>query len=146
MKVEIVNLHKSYKLNEFFLRKIIRRILKFCASVPKMELKFIFLDDRSIKGLNKKYRGKDKPTDVLTFNIDNIAEAYISVDRARCYSKTYGLDIESEITLYVIHAILHMFGYDDESPKERKKMIDKQERILRCLKQQEDLSKVLMPR
>lgn len=154
MRVAVINRHKSYRLNIRLVKKIAAHILKFCKVRRPIELELIFLDDRSIKILNKKYKGRDRATDVLTFDIDrrdfgshvNLAEAYISVDRAAENAGTYGTQVSEELFLYVIHAILHIFGYDDESAAGRRKMFKKQDEILKHLWKKENLSKVLTPR
>ncbi|MDP3804322.1 MAG: rRNA maturation RNase YbeY [Candidatus Omnitrophota bacterium] len=152
--ISVINQHKSYSLNERLVKKIAAHILKFCKTRRPIELELIFLDDRSIKILNKKYKGRDRATDVLAFNIDrrdfgrdaNLAEAYISIDRAAENAEIYGTRLEEELFLYVIHAILHIAGYDDGSAAARGKMLEKQYEILSYLWKKENLSKVLMPR
>ena len=153
-KLRIANLHKSFRVNESLLKRVVGRILTFCGPSRPTEFEFIFMDDGSIKSLNKKYKGRNVPTDVLAFNIKrdefgpktDLGEAYISIDRALDYSRKCGADPHLETVLYVVHAILHICGYDDEKSNDRKRMWNKQEEILRHLWKQEDLSKVLMPR
>lgn len=154
MNIKIINSHKRYEVNERLVKIIAGEALRFCKPKRRIDLELIFLDDRSIKVLNKKYRGRNAPTDVLTFTIDgtdfgrktDLGEAYISIDRARANAATFDTDFAGEVALYVIHAILHISGYEDEDPKSFKRMSRKQQEILRHIWQRQNLSKVLMPR
>lgn len=154
MNIKIINSHKRYEVNERLVKIIAGEALRFCKPKRRIDLELIFLDDRSIKVLNKKYRGRNAPTDVLTFTIDgtdfgrktDLGEAYISIDRARANAATFDTDFACEVALYVIHAILHISGYEDEDPKSFKRMSRKQQEILRHIWQRQNLSKVLMPR
>lgn len=151
--IKIINLNRSYKLNEAFTKKLAVKILKIIKK-NNVELELVFLDDRSIKKLNKKYRGENSATDVLGFRIDRtefgqkpfLGEIFISLDTARRNSRVFGTRFEDELILYVIHGILHLFGYDDETAPQRTRMSKKQERILKELCRRENLLKVLMPR
>jgi len=154
MNIRVINLHKRYRINERLVKIIAIQALKSCKTKRKIELELIFLDDRSIKVLNKKYRGRNIPTDVLTFTIDgadfgrkiDLGEAYISVDRACANAVSFDTDFASELALYVIHAILHISGYEDEDPKSFRRMSKKQQEILRHIWKRQNLSKVLTPR
>ncbi len=151
--VQLKNLHKSYKIDEHLVRRIVALILKYCKKPSDVNLEIVFLTDGEIRRLNKRFKGSDRATDVLSFDLGGSAfagppflgEAFISIDRALENSKAFNTKFEEEITLYIIHAILHLFGYDDKRPEERIKMEKKQGEILRFLCKREDLSKVLMP-
>ncbi|MFA6321329.1 MAG: rRNA maturation RNase YbeY [Candidatus Omnitrophota bacterium] len=151
----ILNLHRAYKINERLVKRIVTYILRRVFPGGKTELGFIFLTDRKIRTLNKKYKGEDRATDVLSFDL-SVREAhssvplsgeiYISVDKARKNSKIFNTRFKEEFVLYVIHGILHLVGYDDESPKDRVRMEKKQEEMLKILCRKENLSKVLTRR
>ncbi|MCX5686357.1 MAG: rRNA maturation RNase YbeY [Candidatus Omnitrophica bacterium] len=145
-KIRILNLHKKYRLNEPLIKKVIRRILKFCGRRKKIELGFVFLGDKAIAAVNKRYKFEGSPTDVLSFDLDAAGEIFISLDRALRNSRIFGTKFEDEITLYVIHGILHLSGYDDETPRDKRRMSKKQDEILKYLWKKENLSKVLTPR
>lgn len=155
VKVEITNLNRSYKLNEAFIKKITGKVLSRVKTPrKKIELEFIFLDDKKIRFLNKRYKKRDAPTDVLSFDLDMdevnpghfLGEIYISSDTAFRNSRVFNTDLGRELALYIIHGILHLFGYDDEKAPDRARMWRAQERILEWLCGNENLSKVLMPR
>ena len=153
-KVKAANLHKSYKIDEGFAQNVASKILKMLNTENRVELELIFLGDNAIKKLNKKYKFRNSPTDVLSFKIDRrefgqkvfLGEIVISLDTAFKNSKIFGTSFTDEVALYIIHGILHLFGYDDEKAEDRLRMVKKQGQILERLGRCKDLSKVLMPR
>lgn len=93
------------------------------------EVSITFVDDDEIARLNAQYRGKEGPTDVLSFECDNdpmpeeafdlgeepvyeLGDIVIAVDVAERQTVIYGTDFEKEITILVIHGLLHLCGYD----------------------------------
>lgn len=152
-KIRILNLHKAYRLNERLVEKIVTQVLKFCKKPKALELEFVFLDNKRIRELNKKYKRSNRPTDVLSFGMKRdefglpfYGEIIISLDRALENSKIFGTEFNSEVTLYIIHGILHLFGYDDETVSEKRRMSGRQLQILESICTKEKLSKVLMRR
>lgn len=153
-RVKAVNLHKSYKLNERSAQNIALKILRMIGKEKNAELELVFLDDRSIRRFNKRYKLEDRSTDVLSFRIDRrefgqkifLGEIMISLDTALRNSKTFAASFKDEVTLYIIHGVLHLFGYDDENAKDRRKMVKKQNLILKRLNKCKNLSEVLTPR
>lgn len=153
-RVEVENLHKCYRIDTNLVKRIVQDILKFVKRPRDLELGVFFLSDREIKALNKQYKKRDRPTDVLSFAIVSagsgggvpMGEIFISVDRARRNCKLYKNTIEDELMLYVIHGILHLFGYDDLKSDDRNEMSEKQEEVLKFLREKRNLSKVLTRR
>ena len=90
----------------------------------------IFIDDRKMKALNKTYRQKNKPTDVLSFNykkdkegrLDLMGEIYISIETARRQAKKNSEPFQSELNKLFVHGILHLHGYDHEKDSDYIKM------------------------
>lgn len=95
-----------------------------------------FVSPSQIRKLNKQYRGKDKVTDVLSFQLasgDMIGEVLISYDQARRQAKIIGHSIRKEVQFLLVHGLLHLFGYDHEKESDAKKMFLIQDRILKTL-------------
>jgi len=90
----------------------------------------LFADDAKIRRLNKKYRKKDKSTDVLAFETGDII---ISAETAARNSRRFGSTLTDELKLYMIHGILHLSGYDDTTSPKRKEMKIMEERVLKRL-------------
>lgn len=150
--IKIVNLNKEYRITEPLLKKIIDDVLKNIKKSGDADLEFVFLDDKSIRRLNKKYKNSDRATDVLSFRLDReefgnkkfLGDIFISINTVFENSRRFGTDPAKELVLYVIHGILHLYGYDDLAPKDSLRMRKKETQVLRSLCR--DLSKVLMPR
>lgn len=106
------------------------------------QINFCFLNDNQIRRYNLRYLGRDEPTDVLSFNLSDfkkskkniLADIVISVDAAVTNSKIFKTTPRYELYLYIVHGLLHLLGYDDETEKERKIMQQKSNHILSILK------------
>ena len=111
------------------------------------EVSVSFVDNEEIHKLNLEYRGKDKPTDVLSFpmweddelggDIDPalgavmLGDIVISTERAMEQAEEYGHSFTREVCFLAVHSTLHLIGYDHEtSEADEKYMNDTQEKIL----------------
>lgn len=88
-------------------------------SLTNEEIELIFTSNEEIQEINKETRGKDKPTDVLSFPYDKmpntpLGSIVISCDFVDEKSKQYSHSFEDEFALLFIHGILHLLGYDHE--------------------------------
>jgi len=81
------------------------------------ELSIAFVDDAAMRELNRKFRRKNKTTDVLTFTGDGplLGEIVISVDQARRQAADEKHALATEIRYLILHGILHAMGYDHET-------------------------------
>ncbi len=102
----------------------------------------IIVDNEEIHRINKEYRNIDRPTDVISFALEDddtfikidkrvLGDIYISIDKAIEQSKEYGHSLLRELCFLTIHGILHLLGYDHMNKEEEKIMFDLQERILK---------------
>jgi probable rRNA maturation factor len=121
---EINNLTKG-RVDKKFLEKIGKKILKF-VKVKIPEISLVLVGDTKIKELNKKYRGKNQVTDVLAFDY---GEIFVCLPRAKKQAKQLGHSLKKELATLLIHGILHLAGYKDETKKDYNKMINKQKEI-----------------
>lgn len=152
--IRIDNRNGRIRLNEAFLARIAREVLKAVKMPSLAGLEIVFLSNSAIKPLNRKYRKADRPTDVLSFNIGAgelkpgafFGEIFISSEMARKNAGKFGKLFEEELALYIIHGILHLSGHEDYTPPDRERMSKKQERILKRLCMKADLSKALTRR
>ncbi len=108
----------------------------------ELDLTVFFCKKRTIHELNARYRKIDHPTDVLAFsygkteklNSNNyLGDVIIAVPVARRQARENHHTLVEEVDLLVVHGILHLFGFDHESPRDRSRMWNKQEEILRNL-------------
>lgn len=101
----------------------------------------IIVDNETIHSINKEYRGVDRPTDVISFALEDdksfvqtelriLGDIYISIDKAREQAKNYGHSLKREISFLTIHGLLHLLGYDHMEEKDEKEMFELQELIL----------------
>jgi probable rRNA maturation factor len=120
------------------LSKIAHRALEVLG-LSKAELSIVLVSDAQIKRLNKLYRNKDKPTDVLSFPIGEkvkgwliLGDIVISVDTARRQAKELGHSLEEELKRLLVHGLVHLLGYDHEvGGEEEKKFFELEEFVLK---------------
>ncbi len=101
------------------------------------DLELILCDDETIRELNREYRGKDRPTDVLSFPLSGdlphqpLGSLVVSADRVREKASELGHREAEELTLLFIHGLLHLLGYDHET--DEGEMRAKEEALIREL-------------
>lgn len=104
---------------------------------PDVELSLVLSDDEFIHRLNRDYRGKDRPTDVLSFEQDPgsgvLGDVVISVPTARRQARVHGHTTAQEIEWLFLHGILHLLGYDDETEEQAEEMDRRAHRALQRL-------------
>lgn len=130
----LINLYNNYpKVIDFDFNKIIKDIETYESNG---EIALILVDLDEIHKINKEYRHKDYPTDVISFESDDEedenyrGEIFLCVDKAYEQAKAYGHSVEREFAFLLIHGVLHLHGYDHLTPEEEKVMFTKQEEIL----------------
>jgi probable rRNA maturation factor len=140
IKISVINNQKTISLTPSkvrIIKKVISVVLDKERYSGKAHITVSLLDDKDIRRLNLKYLGKDKPTDVLAFDLSLecrskqlIADIIISCQTAKSNSALYGTSPEEELYLYVAHGMLHILGYDDRTLKQRLKMHKRQKELL----------------
>jgi len=108
------------------------------------EISLTLLDDEGITEINRKYLGRDYPTNVIAFSMNEgefgdvnpymLGDIIISTETALRDAKTGGLSLEDEIDYLMIHGILHLQGYDHEISEEAERMQKKEKEIFFALK------------
>ena len=125
INLEINNLTNS-EIDKGFLERVGKNALKFLKTKKPKELSLVIVGDQKIKELNKKYRNQNKATDVLAFDY---GEIFICLPQAKRQAKQLGHSLKKELAILLIHGILHLAGYDDETKKDYNKMVRKQEEL-----------------
>ena len=77
-----------------------------------------FVSDKRIRELNRRFRGVDKATDVLSFPAEeetNLGDVAVSVETAATQARENGLTLDREIAQLILHGLLHLSGYDHET-------------------------------
>jgi probable rRNA maturation factor len=100
-----------------------------------VELGLVLVDDAALCALHERWMGDPSPTDVLSFELGEelggpAGEVYVSVECARRVARERALDPASELLLYVVHGVLHLCGYDDREPADRRRMRAAERKVL----------------
>ena len=117
------------------MKKTAEFALKF-EKISNYNISFTMISDDDIKRMNRKYRKVNRITDVISFLVDKnifMGDIYISDNRPKKNAKKYGFSYEQELCYLVIHSILHLEGYTDYTPENKKKMFSKQDKIFKCI-------------
>ena len=131
--VEVVDTVESGADTEA-LAALVRMVL--AAEAASVAISVALVDDPTIRALHREFQDQDSATDVLSFPLSDDGdgpdafdpdaegpggEVVVSVDTARREAATRGVPFEAELSLYVIHGVLHIIGYDDleDAPRER---------------------------
>ena len=108
------------------------------------EISLTIVDDRGITEINRQYLGRDYPTNVIAFSLNEgefgdinphiLGDIIISIETAIRDAKTGDLSIEDEIDYLMIHGVLHLLGYDHELAEEAEEMQEKEKEIFFSMK------------
>ena len=123
----------KYKM-QMLIRRTILETLDYEGMENDAEVSVTFVDDEGIRELNSKFRGMDKPTDVLSFPLldyegeseepffdelcHNLGDIVISLERAMAQANEFGHSFEREVAFLTAHSMLHLLGYDHEISEE----------------------------
>ena len=133
MNIEVRNRQRKYRINQRNIRKDANTILSLCG-VDDIELSILIVNNRSIRELNKKYRGMDKPTDVLAFPIGGhsklLGDIIISMEKTHAQAAERGHSPEQEFKILLTHGILHLLGYDHEISRSEAQRMKRKEKII----------------
>ncbi|HBF39034.1 MAG TPA: rRNA maturation RNase YbeY [Firmicutes bacterium] len=114
------------------------------------EVSVILVDNQYIQELNQQYRGLDQPTDVLSFAMEEdpvegvdvlpedapelLGDIFISMERAVEQAKEYDHSLIREVNYLAIHGLLHLLGFDHQTPEDTNEMRAEEEKILAAYK------------
>ncbi len=145
MMIDVAYSHRFDDLCDLPIKELALFVLSQEGCPPGTELSISFIDDAAIAQLNERYRGKQGPTDVLSFECDDIADActdtervevltlgdiVIAPDVATRQASEFGTTFEEEISLLIVHGILHLCGYDHIQDDEARVMEAREDVIL----------------
>jgi probable rRNA maturation factor len=124
--IEIHNDQAHMPLDEQRLGDAMRSILADQA-LSRALVSLVVVDDLTIRRLHREYLGKDAPTDVLSFPLEQgegvlEGEVIVSAETAQRVAATFGWPVEDELLLYAIHGTLHLVGFDDDTPPRQAEM------------------------
>ena len=139
--IEIQNLDQKFKgIKKKPLIRIAEFVLQEEGAGDDIEISVVFIESDEMRRINKQYRHKDKPTDVLSFGEIRyfydpdkfiLPEILICPEEVSKNAQEYGVSFEEELAKVLIHGILHLLGFDHErGDKEEEEMLNKQEKYL----------------
>ena len=135
---------KKIKKENIFFNSLVKSFPKKYRFIKKkVQLTILFSNNKNIKKLNKKFRGKNKPTDVLSFPSEKelnirkspyIGDIVISYEFMNKPKVSSTLEFKDKVIKIFIHGFLHLLGYDHIKLKDFKKMIIEEEKIYKAIK------------
>jgi rRNA maturation RNase YbeY len=128
---------KPHIKDKLLLKSLIARIFTE-EKTPFKSVSYVFCTDDFLLKLNQEYLKHDTLTDILTFTLSGsslpvVAEIYISVERVLENSSDLKIPFTTELNRVMIHGILHLCGYNDHTPEEKKTMRKKEDYYLSFL-------------
>jgi probable rRNA maturation factor len=136
-RVTLRNLQRKIPFDGCALQRFATEALRLCLQIRRQkrtevqklsEISVLLVGNRRMSALHRQFLGQSAATDVLTFHH---GEIFINVEVAREQGRRFGGSMEREVRLYLVHGLLHLHGFDDQTPTEAKKMERVQSRILR---------------
>lgn len=153
MEIMIINQQNIVNYNkemQHLITNVVNNTAKLGRLPKNTEVSILIVDNSYIQELNFIYRSQNKPTDVLSFsmnetndiepNYDEVGEVnllgdiIISLEQALVQSKEYGHSLERELGFLVAHGMLHLLGYDHETEEERMVMHSLEEKVMQVTK------------
>lgn len=140
-----VLVESSHSIETFDLERIsavAQHVLRLEGAPDRCEVSITLVDDDEMAQLNLQYRGKEGPTDVLSFECDDpwceqagdeliaIGDIIIAPDIARTQGEEFGTGFLGEMDLLVVHGVLHLLGYDHIDDDEASKMEAREKELL----------------
>lgn len=120
-------------------RKKLRELVAFISAAEGVRLSdadIAVVNSAEIARLNRQWLGHSGPTDVISFDMSDPADAGLSAqiivcgDVAAAEARSRGLGVQRELMLYVVHGLLHLMGYDDSDPESSQVMHARQQQLL----------------
>ncbi len=148
-KLAFSNRQRTKPLNPRRLREIAEAILAYLPRVKDWDLMFYFVGAARMADINARHLGHPGATDVITFDYNDpevpgriCGEIFICVDVAIEQAREFRTSWQSEVVRYMVHSILHLCGYDDLKPAERREMKQAENRLVAKFSRQFKLSAV----
>lgn len=129
-----------------WLQSIAEQVLTLQEFSSEAELGLVITSQKRVQELNRKYLGRNAPTDVIAFHMRaneagspfilppdgmlHLGEVIISYPQAAVQAKEQGHSVRKEIAILIIHGILHLLGYEDETPELRQGMLARERQII----------------
>ena len=142
--VEVTDRQKHVRIGKPWLERLVRRGLT-CEGIEQAEIGILLVDDRRIARVHAEWLGEPGPTDVITFDLSEphgprspggsvlCGDIVVSAETAKRMSRELGWTSRQEVAYYVIHGLLHLTGYDDRAPGDRRAMRSRERAVMRAV-------------
>jgi probable rRNA maturation factor len=125
IKVSIASPQRHVRVERGHYRNAVRAVLE-AEGIKNADISLAFVDNATVHRLNRQFLGHDEPTDVLCFPLATSGrlegELIIGAEVALAEARTRGHDVHAELTLYIVHGLLHLCGYDDHTARDAREM------------------------
>jgi rRNA maturation RNase YbeY len=122
------------------LKSAARRALRLEGADRPGELNIVFLDRKKMRGMNRRFLRHGHDTDVIAFRYPEegvqegpdipFGDVYISAHQARLQARRMGHPVLAEVSVLIVHGVLHLLGWRDDSPRLKAKMFRRQDEVL----------------
>jgi probable rRNA maturation factor len=135
MKISISLVDKRYSIDIEGIKRAIRDVLRG-ERAGNNNVDIVYCRDREIISLNREFKGQNKSTDVLAFNLSEgendeyLGEIYVNLQMARRQAEFFGVTYSQEVKRLTIHGVLHLLGFKDDTGASRARMWARQESYL----------------
>lgn len=133
LSVKVFNAHRARRVNGKRLSHYVYRVLR-SGGVKRARVSVVCVDSRHSRRINREFLKHDYVTDVMSFPLETgpvlEGELYLNLDRARTQAKEFGVSVGCEVARLVIHGTLHLLGFDDSTPRKRRRMKAEEDRQL----------------
>ena len=125
------SLEKENKVKSW-IKKILKQEGRIAGNIS-----FLFCNDEQLLNINRQFLNHDFYTDIITFDYSQKkiteGEIFISIERVKENSKTFKQPFHKELMRVIIHGILHLCGYSDKKPEDKKQMSAKEDEALAAM-------------
>ena len=132
-EINIFNECKDIDFHKNHIIQLINLSLK-ATKYNQVKINLIFCDNDKLNSFKRKYFDDDVLTDIVTFPIKNDndleAEIYISIEMAKLNADEFNVSLNNELSRLIIHGVLHLIGFNDNTKDAKKTMFSKQEEII----------------
>jgi len=137
MTIQITNRQRLAPIDRKTLRAVCAMLLR--QHDADVDISLCYVDNAAIRDLDARFLGRDEVTDVLAFPLAGgpspegdrlLGEIVVSVEKAIAEAGRRGIPVDAEVALYTIHGLLHLLGYDDATPTQRRRMRRRERKAL----------------
>lgn len=137
MQIYVFNQQKDLSIKKPQIKQLVNQVIAF-EGHDYGEVSVYFVPTNAICELHQQYFNDPSSTDCISFPLEDeshqmLGDVFVCPATAIQYAKKKGLDPYHELSLYIVHGLLHLMGYDDLNPKDKRKMRQAEKRHIENL-------------